>query len=201
MPRPGSDVPRPAAVAPITVAAPARPSPTGDLCGIPGIVGARRDPIRGAIAGCWVLNPVRVTAVHGVQLSVPATLDCPTARALSDWVANGVIPAIGNRGGGVAVLQVAGSYTCRTRNNRPGAGLSEHASGRAIDISAFRTADGQSISVAGGWRAGRDRQILRKIHATACGPFSTVLGPNADRFHQDHFHLDTAIHRSSRYCR
>jgi hypothetical protein len=27
------------------------------------------------------------------------------------------------------------------------------------------------------------------------------LGPDADRYHQDHFHLDTASHRSGPYCR
>jgi len=39
------------------------------------------------------------------------------------------------------------------------------------------------------------------MHRAACGPFGTVLGPNADRFHQDHFHFDTARHRSGPYCR
>ncbi len=28
--------------------------------------------------------------------------------------------------------------------------------------------------------------ILQKLHRAACGPFGTVLGPNSDRFHQNH---------------
>jgi hypothetical protein len=42
---------------------------------------------------------------------------------------------------------------------------------------------------------------MRRAHKTACGPFGTVLGPNADRYHQDHFHFDTARYRSGSYCR
>jgi hypothetical protein len=28
-----------------------------------------------------------------------------------------------------------------------------------------------------------------------------VLGPNANSFHRDHFHFDTARYRSGSYCR
>ena len=33
------------------------------------------------------------------------------------------------------------------------------------------------------------------------GGFGTVLGPESDQFHQDHFHFDTARHRGGPYCR
>ena len=172
------------------------------ICNSRHIIGERADPVRGRLAGCSILNPVKVTAVHGVQLTRPITVDCPTARALADWVENGVKPAFGNRGGGVAVVQVIGSYSCRTRNSRPGAKLSEHGRGRAVDIAGFRTANGDTYSVLKDWRHGAKGRTLRKVHALACGRFGTVLGPNADRFHQDHFHLDTANHRSGgAYCR
>jgi hypothetical protein len=42
--------------------------------------------------------------------------------------------------------------------------------------------------------------FLRALHAGACGLFSTVLGPNANRAHHDHFHLDLKIRRGSAYC-
>jgi hypothetical protein len=42
---------------------------------------------------------------------------------------------------------------------------------------------------------------MRRMHRGACGPFGTVLGPEADRYHQDHFHFDTARYRSGSYCR
>ena len=172
------------------------------ICNSRGIQGTRVDPVRGRLAGCSILNPVKVTAIKGVQLTQPITVDCPTARALADWVEDGIAPAIGNRGGGLAVIQVIGSYSCRTRNSQPGAKLSEHARGRAVDIAGFRTANGDTYSVQKNWGKGAKGRILRKIHALGCGPFGTVLGPNSDQYHQGHFHVDTANRRGGgTYCR
>ena len=47
-----------------------------------------------------------------------------------------------------------------------------------------------------------ERQMLRNLHRAACGPFGTVLGPNANAAHRDHYHFDTARYRSgTAYCR
>ena len=51
------------------------------------------------------------------------------------------------------------------------------------------------------WSTYRRGRLLRRLHGGACGPFGTVLGPESDRFHQDHFHFDTASYRSGPYCR
>ena len=128
-------------------------------------------------------------------------MECKTAKALNSWVADGVKPSIKRLGGGVASLQVASGYSCRTRNNQPGSEISEHGKGRAIDISAINLKNGKQLNVLTGWGKGTDGKLLRQIHKAACGPFTTVLGPEADRYHQDHFHLDTARHRGGRYCR
>lgn len=186
--RPSADPERPAA-------------PTGALCGDPTLAGAPLPEIPGRLPGCGVEAPVRITRAAGIALSQPATLDCRTARTLSAWLRDAVQPAIGSRGGGIAGIEVAAHYACRTRNNRPGAKISEHGRGRAIDISAFRLADGTRITVLAGWRDRRQGRILRRLHEAACGPFGTVLGPAADRFHQDHFHFDTARYRVGSYCR
>ena len=61
--------------------------------------------------------------------------------------------------------------------------------------------DGSEITVLQGWRAESTSRAMRKMHKAACGPFGTVLGPQADRFHQDHFHFDTARYRSGTFCR
>lgn len=176
-------------------------SSAGSICGVPGIAGTKIAPVKGRISGCGIADPVRVTSVDGVLLSQPATIDCQTAVALRDWVRDGVRPAIGKSGGGVASVQVAAHYACRTRNNRPGAKISEHGKGRAIDISAIGLADGSRITVLDGWRNRAQGPILKKIWRAACGPFGTVLGPDGDKYHQDHFHLDTARYRSGSYCR
>jgi hypothetical protein len=110
-------------------------------------------------------------------------------------------PAMAKKGGGLRTVRVAAHYACRTRNNQKGEKLSEHGKGRAIDISAFKLADGTEVSVLTGWNAQRFSDAMRRMHKGACGPFGTVLGPNANRFHKDHFHFDTARYRSGSFCR
>ncbi|WP_414896895.1 extensin family protein [Rhodovulum sp. YEN HP10] len=173
----------------------------GAVCGDPAIAGEMIAPIAGRIAGCGVDRPVRVRAVDGVALSQPVTVDCETARALRSWVSNGIKPAVGRLGGGVASLRVFAHYVCRPRNNQKGAKISEHGRGHAVDIGAVTLRNGRSLSVLDGWKDPSQGGVLKQIHHAACGPFGTVLGPGADRFHQDHIHVDTARYRSGAYCR
>lgn len=44
-------------------------------------------------------------------------------------------------------------------------------------------------------------RFLRRLHTGACQRFGTVLGPEANEAHRDHFHLDLAKRRRSAYCR
>lgn len=174
---------------------------TDRLLDISGLVGETIPPIRGRIAGCGVDRPLRVSEVAGVRLSPPAVMDADTARALVRWVERGAKPAVGRRGGGVSELRIAAHYACRTRNHRAGARISEHGRGRAIDISAVVLANGEVLTVQDDYRRGRTGRILRAMHKAACGPFGTTLGPGSDGMHEDHFHFDTARHRSGPYCR
>jgi len=173
----------------------------GAVCGDIAIQGEEIGHVPDKLAGCGVENAVRVRSVSGVTLSQQSVMDCTTAKALKIWIENGIHPAIKRRGGGVVSLRVVAHYACRTRNNRPGARISEHGRGRAIDIAAFTLKDGTTITVLDGWNARREGKILRSIHGAACGPFGTVLGPKADRYHRDHFHLDTARYRNGSYCK
>ena len=150
----------------------------GGLCGVAGIEGTRVDDVSSSNPACGIDDPVEVTRVSGVALSQPALMTCETARALNRWTAGAAIPEVGRRGGGLARLEVAAHYVCRTRNSRRGARISEHGKGNAIDISALTLADGSQITVAGGWSGPRrDSRLLRRLHRAACGPFGTVLGP------------------------
>ena len=45
-----------------------------------------------------------------------------------------------------------------------------------------------------------EAQFLRRLHKGACGVFGTVLGPEANEAHRDHFHFDLAHRRHSAYC-
>jgi hypothetical protein len=173
----------------------------GGLCGVRDLQGVQLAPIASRVQGCGLEDPVQVTAVDGVLLSQPATIDCPTALALRAWVKDALLPTIARKGGGVARIEVAASYACRPRNNQRGARISEHGRGRAIDIAGITLQNGSTITVLQGWRDDTQGPILQKLHRAACGPFGTVLGPNSDRFHQNHLHFDTARYRSGPYCR
>ncbi|MEM8592525.1 MAG: extensin family protein [Pseudomonadota bacterium] len=173
----------------------------GQVCSDPDLQGERLAAIQGRLQGCGVASPVRVRSVAGVPLSTPSIMDCQTAEALKTWVTRGVKPAVGSQGGGVRNLRVAAHYVCRTRNHRPGARISEHGKGRAIDISGIGLRDGTEITLISDWGRGAEGRALREMWRAACGPFGTVLGPEADAAHRDHFHFDTARYRSGPYCR
>ena len=84
------------------------------------------------------------------------------------------------------------SYECRGRNRVRGATLSEHGRANALDVRAFKLANGEMIgltdvNVAKAWREG--------IRASACARFSTVLGPGSDGHHEEHIHVDLAERR------
>lgn len=166
----------------------------GFVCGDRAIRGEELARITAKVQGCGIEEPVRVTQVDGVRLTTPATIDCATASALKDWINAGVRPAFGRQE--VVELRVAASYICRTRNNRPGAKISEHGRGKAIDISGFILSDGRELTVSGNY----NRQ-MRQAYRAACGIFGTTLGPGSDGYHEDHLHFDTAQHRNGAYCR
>ena len=173
----------------------------GAVCNDPDIQGSEIGAVPGRLRGCGVSDAVKVREVAGVALSQEAIMNCQTAKSLKKWVSRSAKPALRGNGGGLVSMKVAAHYSCRTRNNQPGAKISEHGRGKAIDISAFTLANGKQITVLNGWGRGKDGRALRKMHAGACGPFGTVLGPQADRFHRDHFHFDTANHRGGNFCR
>ena len=172
----------------------------GAVCGDIDIQGKLVGEVQGKLAGCGASNAVRVRSVAGVTLSQQSVMTCDTAKALKKWVEKGVLPAYG-RQDRVVSLKVAAHYSCRTRNNRPGARISEHGKGKAIDISGFILESGKLVTVLRGWQERSIKKRLKKVWRAACGTFGTVLGPEADRYHRDHFHLDTARHRSGSYCR
>ena len=169
----------------------------GQVCGDPAIQGDAIGRVEGR-GSCGIDNAVQVRSVSGVAIQPPARLDCTTASALKTWVDNGVLPATN---GQAAALRNVSDYACRFRNSAASGRLSEHSFGRAIDIAAIRLKDGREITLLSGWNSQRDSAALRRMWQAACGPFGTVLGPESNRFHRDHFHFDTARYRSGSYCR
>lgn len=197
----------PETVIPAAALIPMQPDPRqivgrrGTICGDPRLRGETVAPIASRVRGCGISDPVKVRQVSGLRLSAAATVDCQTARTLADWVDDSVKPAVGRRGGGAAELVIMASYACRPRNNQAGAKVSEHGRGRAVDIGGVVLQNGTTIRVLDHWRDRRFGPVLKAMHDGACGRFGTVLGPAADRFHQNHLHLDTARYRNGSYCR
>jgi hypothetical protein len=157
---------------------------------------------------CGALRPFAVAAAAQgwVHLRPHALLRCPMVPAVDRWVARVVIPAARHHfHAAVVEIKVAASYSCRAMNHVDGARLSEHGHANAVDVSGFVLADGRTIAVRTGWSGTyAERNFLRDAHRGACGIFTTVLGPDYDRNHHDHIHLDLARHGpdgQGRICR
>ena len=145
--------------------------------------------------GCGLRNAVTLDAVKGdlatLEVARLGPVACPTAQAFTAWARFGVDRAARQLlGSPIARIETFGSYACR---NVAGSGRrSAHATADAIDVAAFVLADGRRVSVKDDWHGGgaSERQFLRTVQQSACKRFGTVLGPEYNRDHHDHFHLE-----------
>jgi hypothetical protein len=142
--------------------------------------------------GCGGEDLVRLEAVvlpdkHRVAVTPPATLRCPMASVIADWIRTDVTSLAAGLGTEPVVLDNFDSYECRGFNRIAGAHLSEHGRANALDVRAIKLANGQSIGLT-------DRAVSRDLRETVlrqvCARFMTVLGPGSDWYHEDHIHLD-----------
>lgn len=147
---------------------------------------------------CGAEAPFEMSAADGgrVIMKPPAMLRCPMIPQVDRWVRDVVEPAAQRHfGQSIAEITVAASYACRPINHVSGGRLSEHGYANALDVSIFTLTSGERITVKGGWNGtAPERAFLRSVHDGACETFTTVLGPNFDRNHADHFHMDLARH-------
>lgn len=126
----------------------------------------------------------------------PANLgvSCPVAAALAMWEWNVVQPAAQRHfGARVTRIDHLGSYNCRRLYGRDTGDYSQHATANAVDVSGFRIAGGERVSVLDDWDDdGAKGSFLREVRDGGCGLFATVLSPDYNAAHADHFHLDQA---------
>lgn len=145
---------------------------------------------------CGTPRPFEMAAAGEgrVALRPAALLRCPMIPQVERWVAGTIEPAaLRHFGVPIVELRVAASYSCRPINHVSGGRLSEHGYANALDVSTFVLADGRNVTVKGGWNGDvAEARFLRDVHQGACREFTTVLGPNYDRAHHDHFHVDLA---------
>ena len=160
---------------------------------------------------CRIEDPVVVEALAvrsgagHVALVPPPTLSCKMAKAAGAWLDLAVQPlARGVFGTEIVALRVGGGQECRRRNRAPEGPFSEHATGEALDIFTFRMEsdpDSAEIRVAKPDGPSQER-FLSAVRQSACGAFTTALGPGSDPAHADHLHVDIQERRSpaSRFC-
>jgi len=105
-----------------------------------------------------------------------------------------VQPAAWRRlGARVVAIEHLGSYNCRRLYGRPSGDWSEHAHANALDVAAFRLADGRRVAVVKDWTGGGAKAaFLRDVRDGGCRLFATVLSPDYNAAHRDHLHLDQA---------
>lgn len=144
-----------------------------------------------ADARCPLTNVVRVQGA-AVRLSSSFLATCPVAVAFALFERHALQPAA-QQVFGQPVVQVdhLGSYACRNVYNRADGRLSQHATANALDIAGFRLKDGQRIELQRDWSGdGAKARFLRQVRDGACESFNTVLGPDYNAAHHNHFHLD-----------
>lgn len=149
-------------------------------------------PDRDYGGGCHSFASVRLTDV-GVPVANLGPMNCALAAAFTAWIRNGVMPAARvYLGAELGRVETFGSYSCRNVNGALAGRLSEHAAANAVDVSGFLLADGRRITLKGDWTSSDPavRSFLLAIRTSACRRFKTVLSPDYNRLHADHFHLD-----------
>ena len=216
---------------------------------------------------CGLAQPIELRGIGShpyVKLEPSATINCKMAAQLSRWFAESVQPLADTwLKGQIASIRIVGSFYCRHKSGDVPKKLDEHAKGNAIDISAFTTSAGTTVTVGQSWgstlrglllalppkaandasgatadsgapqtepgqqaasrgegadaiRAARLAELAKRgialpkpstpesnfihaIHDAACNNFGTVLGPEANNDHNEHFHLDMKP-RPRSYC-
>jgi hypothetical protein len=153
--------------------------------------------------GCELSGAVRLISVAtpfgDVAIAGKPTMLCSFARQFSSWSREVAAPlTVAYTGQKLAEIGAGSAFSCRARYDKPGAIPSEHAKGDAIDIASFGLADNRRIPVKqpeSGPPLAHD--LVHALRTTACGYFTTVLGPGSDAAHAEHLHFDSGMHGST----
>jgi hypothetical protein len=141
--------------------------------------------------GCGYSNAVRIERMSA-DVNEPFAASCREALSLALWERHVLQPAAQRYfGEPVTRIEHFGSYSCRSVYGRPNARMSHHATADAVDIAGFVIGADTRIRVVRDWKnSGAQGLFLREVHQGACRYFDSVLGPEYNAAHRDHFHLD-----------
>ncbi len=154
----------------------------------------------GACGGGDMVELDAVLLADGSRIAVEpaAVVTCAMAESFAGWLRDEAAPDVVKLGSPLRAVENYDSYECRSRNRVPGAKLSDHAHGDAIDVRAFHLADGLRFELTD---ATVDKPLREALRESACRRFTTVLGPGADSHHEGHIHVDLfSRHNGYRIC-
>jgi hypothetical protein len=144
-----------------------------------------------------LLKAVRLADKSRVAVQPPALVNCGMAESLAGWLRDEAATRVAALGSALVGIENYDAYECRPRNRVAGAKLSEHAHGEALDVRAFRLADGRRLDLTD---VHVDKPLREALRGSACHRFTTVLGPG-DPYHESHIHLDVIQRRGGyRIC-
>ena len=139
---------------------------------------------------CPLINVVRVRDFGPVGLNGSFLASCPLALSSALFISQQARPLTKRyTGSDLARIDHLGSFACRNIYHRPDARRSEHATAEALDIAAFRLANGERVTVLNGWKAANTQPWLKAMLAASCGYYGNGLGPEYNAAHANHFHL------------
>jgi len=142
---------------------------------------------------CGIAPHVEVTGLSMARVS-PLNTQCSIAARMYLWEKHSLQPAAKQHlGTTVARINHYASFACRGMRTSSGVStrMSQHATANAVDISGFRLADGRQISLLNDWKGSAAEQaFLREARDGLCTWFNTVLSPDYNALHADHFHAD-----------
>lgn len=203
--------PRPPASAPEAEAAPPAPIPPAPAAEPPaspppqaagceerlaamGVTFRRPPAPSGSDARCGVEDAVQIEQMvdGGTTIRWPdrPILACAVAERFAGFTRDALRPmARGILGTDLVAAGTGGGFECRPRNRQPGAKLSAHGQGLAVDIAWFEL-EGRRRVVVETPASDAERRFLLAVRRAACGWFTTVLGPGSDAAHANHLHFD-----------
>lgn len=147
------------------------------------------------VEGCPLSNVVRVRGT-GVSFNSSATMACPLLVRWLMYEHQALQPlALAHLNSRVEHVEHLGTFACRNVYGRETGRRSQHATASAFDIAGFRLTDGEDVNILRDWdssRAPAKAEFLRMAHGAACSYFGSVLGPDYNQAHANHFHVDTS---------
>ena len=153
---------------------------------------------------CKIDTPVQLKSLqlsgapaHNIAFPDKPMLACRFAVRLGQWIGDLAVPLTAGRlGTDLKAIETGPGFSCRTMDSLPHAKMSAHSTGTAVDIGSFNMTNGKRVAVTEASDA-QEMRLLSALRTSACGWFTTILGPGTDPYHKTHWHFDIMQHGSS----